>query len=481
VREPTDVTPCDLAEVTSWDADVDVVVVGFGAAGSAAAFTAADAGARVLVTERTGGAGGAAALAEGIVYLGGGTPIQEACGFADTTENMFAYMMAACGPDPDEEKIARYCAESLGHFDWLVARGVPFDPTFCAETSMAPDGTEGLVYSGGEDAYPFNEIAAPAPRGHLAMTKRSTGWLLMQHLAAAATGAGAQAWLNTRVDRLVVDDGRVVGVQGQRFGDTVSLRARRGVVLTAGGFIFNDDMLRQHCPPLVRGNYKVGTEGDDGRGIRMAQALGAAVRNMYAGEVSLPITPPRGLIHGILVNGKGQRFINEDTYMGRVGQSALYSQDGEVYLILDEASYEVNWMGLAATWVCETPAQLESEIGLPAGSLQATVALYNRHAESHADPLFHKGASWVRPLVPPLGAIDVRLTAAPYAPFTLGGLQTTVDGEVLSLNGDPIPGLFAAGRTTAGVCAFGYASGLSIGDSTMFGRFAGARAGTASD
>ena len=163
------------------------------------------------------------------------------------------------------------------------------------------------------------------------------------------------------------------GVQGQRFGETVSLRARRGVVLTAGGFIFNDDMLRKHSPPLVRGTFKVGTEGDDGRGIRMAQALGASVRNMYAGEVSLPITPPRSLIHGILVNGKGQRFINEDTYMGRVGQSALYEQDGEVYLIVDEASYEVNWMGLAATWVCATTAELEAEMGLPTGSLQATV------------------------------------------------------------------------------------------------------------
>jgi 3-oxo-5alpha-steroid 4-dehydrogenase len=82
----------------------------------------------------------------------------------------------------------------------------------------------------------------------------------------------------------------------------------------------------------------------------------------------------------------------------------------------------------------------------------------------------------VRPLVPPLGAFDLRVGPAPYAPFTLGGLETSVEGEVRDLMGDPIPGLFAAGRTTAGVCAFGYASGLSIGDSTMFGRFAGARA-----
>jgi 3-oxo-5alpha-steroid 4-dehydrogenase len=476
VSQPTDVTPCDATEIRTWDDTADVVVVGFGAAGSTAAFTAASAGARVLVTERTGGPGGAAALAEGIVYLGGGTPVQQACGFPDSADDMYRYMMAACGPDPDQVKIARYCAESLGHFDWLVERGVPFDPRFCSDTSMAPAGTEGLVYSGGEDAYPFNQISRPAPRGHLARTKRSTGWLLMEILAAAATGAGAAVSLDTRVDRLVVGDGRVVGVQGQRFGETVTLRAHRGVVLTAGGFIFNDDMLRQHCPPLVKGTFKVGTEGDDGRGIRMAQAIGASVRNMYAGEVSLPITPPRTLIHGILVNGHGQRFINEDTYMGRVGQASLYEQDGEVFLIVDEASYEVNWMGLAASWVCETVAQLEAEIGLPPGSLESTVALYNRHAATGEDPLFHKGPTWVRPLVPPIGAIDLRLGPAPYAPFTLGGLETTVDGAVLNLAGTAIPGLFAAGRTTAGVCAFGYASGLSIGDSTMFGRFAGASA-----
>ena len=340
---------------------------------------------------------------------------------------------------------------------------------------MAPSGTEGLVYSGGEDAYPFDQIARPAPRGHLAKTKRSTGWLLMQILAAAATEAGARVSPDTRADRLVVEDGRVVGVQAQRFGQTVSLRARSGVVLTAGGFIFNDDMLRQHCPPLVRGTFKVGTEGDDGRGIRMAQAIGASVRNMYAGEVSLPITPPRQLIHGILVNGRGQRFINEDTYMGRVGQSALYGQDGEIYLVVDEAAYEVNWMGLAASWVCETAEQLESEIGLPPGSLQATVDLYNRHAARGEDPMFHKGRPGCARSSPRSG----RWTCASVPPRTLPSPwagSTTVEGEVLDLDGDAIPGLFAAGRTTAGVCSFGYASGLSIGDSTIFGRFAGRRA-----
>jgi len=468
--------PLELAEVGSFDVETDVLGAGFGAGGSCAGHAAREVGAEVLVAERASGAGGAAALSEGIVYLGGGTPVQTACGFTDSVDNMVRYLLAACGPEPDEAKVVAYAEGSLGHFDWLVARGVEYDPRLDAETQMAPSGTEGLVWSGGEDAWPFNEIAVPAPRGHLAKTKRSTGWLLMQKLAEAATRAGADVSYDTRVERLIVEDGRVVGAVATRYGERVSVKAHRGVVLTAGGFIWNDEMLRHHAPTLLLGTWKVGTEADDGRGIEMAQAMGARVKNMHAGEVSLPIIPPRQLIEGIIVDGAGQRFINEDTYMGRVGQAALYERNATCFLVIDEAGYEPNWMGLEASWVCETVDELEVEIGLPVGSLGATLALYNRHAESGGDPVFHKRPERVRPLIPPLGAFDLRRGSAPYAPFTLGGLETTVAGEVLDLSGVPIPGLFAAGRCTAGICSFGYASGLSLGDSTLFGRFAGSTA-----
>ncbi len=470
------IRPLEVAEVGSFDLTTDVLVVGFGAAGSCAAHAAREAGAEVLIVERASGPGGAAASSEGIVYLGGGTPVQRACGFEDSVDNMTRYLLAACGPEPDEAKVVAYAEASLGHFDWLTERGVEYDARLDVETQMAPAGTEGLVWSGGEDAWPFNEIAVPAPRGHLARTKRSTGWLLMQCLAGAALGAGAAVSTDTRVDRLVVDDGRVVGVLASRFGERLAVKARRGVVLSAGGFIWNDGMLRRHAPQLLLGTWKVGTEADDGRGIEMAQAVGARVKNMHAGEVALPVIPPRQLIEGIIVDGSGQRFINEDTYMGRVGQAALYGRDATCFLVIDEAGYTPNWMGLEASWVCETVGALEVEIGLPPGSLEATLDLYNRHAETGSDPVFYKRPGRVRPLRAPLGAFDLRRGSAPYAPFTLGGLETTVAGEVLDLAGAPIPGLFAAGRTTAGVCSFGYASGLSLGDSTLFGRFAGATA-----
>ncbi len=466
----------DLADVGPASTETDVIVVGFGAAGTCAAHAAREAGAEVLALERSAGAGGAAALAEGIIYLGGGTPVQRACGFEDSVENMAAYLMAACGPEPDEAKVVAYAEGSLEHFDWLVARGVEFDARLDVETQMAPRDTHGLVWSGGENAWPFSEIATPAPRGHLAKTKNSTGWLLMKTLAEACVAAGVDVSYDTRVTSLVVDEGRVVGVVAQSYGTESVYLARRGVVLTAGGFIWNDEMLRRHAPTLLRGTWKVGTEADDGRAIEMAQSVGAQVKNMHVGEVSLPIIPPRDLIQGIIVNGHGQRFINEDTYMGRVGQAALYEQDATCFLVVDEAAYQPNWMGLSATWVCETAAELEAEMGLPAGSLEATVDLYNRHAAHGEDPMFHKAAEWVRPLVPPLGAFDLRPGVAPYAPFTLGGLETLVSGEVVSLEGGVVEGLFAAGRTTSGICSFGYASGLSIGDSTLFGRFAGRRA-----
>ena len=109
------VAPRQRRDVPAFHHSVDVVVVGFGAAGTCAAYEAASAGASVLVLERTGGAGGAAALAEGIVYLGGGTPTQVAAGVTDTPEAMEAYLLAACGPAPDRAKIAAYVAGSLEH------------------------------------------------------------------------------------------------------------------------------------------------------------------------------------------------------------------------------------------------------------------------------------------------------------------------------------------------------------------------------
>jgi 3-oxo-5alpha-steroid 4-dehydrogenase len=479
---PNPTRPVAHSSVTRWDLTADVVVVGYGIAGVCAAIEAARAGADALILERTGGWGGAAALSGGWVYLGGGTPLQRALGFEDTAENMKAFMTAALGPEVDEAKIDAYCTGSVAHFNWLVEAGVVFKEEFWGEPGWEVPHDEGLGYSGGENAAPFNRLATPAPRGHVPQMQdkqigvRGAGFKLMEPLVATAEALGVRAEYDLRVSALVHDGDRVTGVAARRYGTTVTARARRGVVLTSGSFAYNREMVAAYAPRLV-GRPAAAIEEHDGAGILMAQGLGAALAHMDATEVAF-FGDPQMMARGILVNGRGQRFIAEDTYGGRIGQSVLIQQDNQAFLLMDERAHEqalatetsTPYFRQPPTWVAETTSELEEEMQLPEGALTSTVQVYNRHAARGSDPLLGKKKQWLRPLTGPIAAWDMRgFTAG----FTLGGLRTDDRSRVLHADGDPIPGLFAAGRCTAGVCAGGYASGTSLGDGSFFGRRAG--------
>jgi 3-oxo-5alpha-steroid 4-dehydrogenase len=484
------VAPLDLAEVSTWDGEADVVVIGYGVAGASVALSAAAEGADVLVLERTGGWGGAAALSGGFVYLGGGTPLQEECGFDDTAEEMFKFLVAAMGPGADEDKIRLYCDGSVGHYQWLVDNGVEFNPEFYPHQAHEPLNGEGLMYSGGENAWPFNTIARPAPRGHVAskprshssaesdQTERSGGYWLMEPLVRRCTELGLQVEYDVRTDQLIVDpDGRVRGVRGISAGRVVNYRARRGVVMAAGSFMYNEDMMARFAPDMLR-RPGAAVESHDGHCIRMAHAMGADLGRMDGCEVWSTAIAPELLHQGIVVNEFGQRFVTEDTYPGRVSQFIRYRADDRAYLVIDDEINESTELGplsrqFARTTpiaVADTIAEIEREVGLPDGALEATVTLYNRHAENGHDPVFHKNAASVKPLRPPFGVIDLGRRASG---FTLGGLRITVDGQVLHVAGHVIPGLFAAGRTASGIPVWGYASGASLGDGSFFGRRAG--------
>ena len=481
--------PQHAADVASYDEQVDVLVVGFGCAGASAAWEAATAGADVLVLERASGPGGTSALSGGELYLGGGTALQQSCGFADTAEQMAAFLRAALGPGVDEDKLLAYCAGSVEHFTWLADLGVPFTPSLYDDPSWMPPTNDGLMWLG-ERSWPFTELATPAPRGHRPATGHFGGHLLMAALSAAATAAGARTATDTYAERLVVEDGRVVGVVARQYGEERTYRARRGVVLSTGGFVDDEQMLAQHAPRLV-GMDKISCGGEDGSGIRMAQALGAGLRHMGAGQVGFHAVPAL-MARGLVVNRHGQRFINEDTYPGRIGQAALFQQEMACWLVLDERGFEEvpdgeRW-GVQPHHVAETLAELEQLVGMAPGALQTTVTTYNEHAAQGRDPYFHKDARWLRPLQPPYAVIDPRRSfrgpndppvGSGAAVFTLGGLATDVDGRVLHVDGTAIEGLYAAGRATSGLAAWGYISGTSLGDGTFFGRAAGRSAATA--
>ncbi|WP_433205334.1 FAD-dependent oxidoreductase [Nocardia sp. CA-107356] len=487
VRKP--VAPRAAAEVKSYDIETDVLVVGYGCAGACAAYEAATAGAEVLVVDRAGGPGGASAMSGGEIYLGGGTPIQHACGFDDSPEQMAAFLIAALGPGADQQKIVHYSEHSVGHFHWLVDRGVPFKPSLWDAPAWVPPTDDGLMWLG-ENSWPFTELATPAPRGHRPTANDFGGKLLLDCLVSAAESVGVTAQYDTYVTNLIVsEDGSVVGVVARRYGSELTIRARRGCVLTTGGFIDNDDMLAAHAPRLL-GHTKVSAGTDDGSGIRIAQAAGAAVRHMSAGQVGASLIPGFAA-RGMIVNDRGQRFVNEDTYPGRIGQAALFRQGMNVWVVLDEQGYEQvpereRW-GVRPTHVAESIDELDEQLGLPPGALAATITRYNEFAARGGDPDFHKARRWLRPLTPPLAAIDVKAGVRPPSEsgdrrgtgasvFTLGGLHTTIDGHVLDIDGTPIPRLFAAGRASSGLHGEGYISGTSLGDGTFFGRRAGAAA-----
>ncbi|GII64318.1 putative fumarate reductase/succinate dehydrogenase [Sphaerisporangium krabiense] len=478
--------PVPVSRVHHWAAEADVLVAGNGCAGASASIEAVAAGAEVLVVDAAGGWGGATAMSGGEIYLGGGTSVQKACGFEDSVDAMYAFLKLATGPDPAEDKLAVYCEGSLEHFDWLVRCGVTFVPKLWTEPSWEAPTGYGLMYTGGENAYPFAGLVPPAPRGHIVHMEdklpgeRSAGWMLIKNLTATQERAGVEVRYNTRAERLVVDGERVVGAEVVTFGERYFVRARRGVVLAAGGFAANPAMLSQHAPRLATGTFLVGTDNDDGRGIRMGQAVGAAVRHMDAGLAAFPADPAL-LYRSLLLNGRGHRFINEDTYPGRVGQATVFQQDRKAFLLYDETTNEeaarLAEHVVQPTWVSDDLGELEKEMGIAPGVLAGTVAVYNAGAERGEDPEWHKAAQWLRPLEPPYGVLDLR--EAPYGVFTIGGLHTSTRGEVLNAEGDPIPGLFAAGRTTSGIPSWGYCSGTSLGDSTFFGRRAGRAVATA--
>jgi 3-oxo-5alpha-steroid 4-dehydrogenase len=476
-------TPALEVSDVRFDETVDVAVVGLGVAGSSAVVGARQAGADVLAVEHGAGPGGTSANSGGLIYLGGGTALQRACGFHDSVENMAAFLRGALGPGEDEGRVDAYCEGSPDHFDWLVSIGVPFRAAFCDEPNRESADDAGLLFSGGEDSYPFDEIADPVPRGHKPQRIDAAGGFLMECLGAAVAASSARVMSETRAEALVVDGGEVVGLQVRTDDGTRAFRARGGVILAAGGFIFNDSMVAEHCPTahVPDPAWRIGTPNDDGRGIRMGVGAGAATARLSAFECALPLGPPHRLARGILVNRRGERFINEDTYTGRIGLHALRDNDGFVYMITDDVIHERNLLGLRIGFAATTAEELAVDLDLPPEALARTVRDYNDGAARGEDPQFHKRAPFLQPIgVPPasgIGAIDLRVDhGAIYATFTLGGLVTDPDGAALDSTGRALSGLYAAGRTAASLAASHYASGISLGDGSFFGRRAGIHA-----
>jgi succinate dehydrogenase/fumarate reductase flavoprotein subunit len=473
--------PVAESDVTEWSDEVDVLVVGFGMGGGCAAVEAAAAGARVLVVERAAVGGGTTVMAGGHFYLGGGTAVQQATGHHDSAQEMAKYLTAV-SREPEPDKITAYCEGSVGHFDWLEGLGFEFERSFYPEKAVIQPETQGLMFTGNEKVWPFKDLAAPAPRGHKVPVPGDTGGakIVIDLLVRRAAELGVDVRYETGATALVIDDaGAVAGITWRRFDETGAIRAR-AVVIAAGGFVMNKEMVAQNVPQLAEKPFVLGSTYDDGLGIRLGVSAGAATRHMDQAFVTCPVYPPAQLLSGVIVNANGQRFVAEDSYHSRTSAFVLEQPGSVAYLIVDAEHMQRPEFPLAPLidgW--ETVAEMEAALGIPAGNLAATLERYSEHAAKGEDPDFHKAVEWLAPqLTGPWGAFDLRLGKALYAGFTIGGLRTSLDGQVLREDASVIGGLYAAGACAANLAqdGKGYSSGTQLGEASFFGRRAGRHA-----
>jgi 3-oxo-5alpha-steroid 4-dehydrogenase len=495
----------------------DVVIVGFGAAGACAALEAADAGADVVIVERFAG-GGASAVSGGVVYAGGGTRQQLDAGVEDTVDAMYAYLRLEAGDVVAEKTLRRFCEGSQEMITWLEGNGVPFEGSLCPHKTSYPSDKHYLYYSGSEAAGGFRDAAKPAPRGHRVKGPGTSGKLLMARLAAAVRERGIRVLTQTHARTLIRDDeGRVTGLvvdtlagapagvraRHRRLAQyaakpgiyvpslrkSLRISARRGVVLAAGGFIANRELVREHAP-AYRGGLALGTSADNGSGIRLGVEAGGATGELGRISAWRFVTPPSAFLGGIIVDAEGKRVIDESRYGAAVGEKLIEEHGSKGWLLVDapivaEArrdgraqSQWFQWLQLRyllrrGRVLGTTLDEVAGKAGIDAAGLRASVEAYH----GGEDPM-GKPAEFARRLEnPPFSLIDISVRpnlGYPTPMLTLGGLLVDEDtGAVRSAAGEPIAGLYAAGRTAVGICSRSYVSGLSLADCVFSGRRAG--------
>ncbi|NNH68435.1 FAD-binding protein [Nocardia uniformis] len=456
----------------TWDSSADVVVVGYGGAGVTAALAAREAGAEVLAIDRFGG-GGATALSGGIVYAGGGTWVQRAAGVEDDVDGMQAYLRAEVGDAVSEQTLRRFCEESATMIDWLTSHGVPFEASLCPYKTSYPTDDHYLYYSGSENSGRFRDLTTPRQRGHRAHGPGVSGKKIFEPLAASAAAHGVRVQTGTRATRLIVEAGRVVGVEAttlaqapaavrrrfaalarisakpgvyhpglrravqfaldrieRRHGVAVRLRARSGVILTTGGFIANGEMVRQHAPnyPWAEG-LPLGTAGCDGSGIAMGEAVGGATGKMDAISTWRFIAPPSAFFGSIAVDANGQRMIDESRYGAALGAAIATSPGNRAWLLLDanlaaESRTQIRpqsvWFQRMQTErllrvgriTGDSIEEVAARAGIDPAGLRETVDAHNRAIEEDRPDPMGKPADIRRPIrTGPFALLDISFKA----------------------------------------------------------------------
>lgn len=527
------------ADSLPWDDHCDWLVAGFGGAGASSAIEAASRGLKVLAVDRFAG-GGATTLSGGVVYAGGGTPYQQQAGYSDSSDAMFNYLRQEVGNAVSPQTLKSFCEGSVEQLAWLEHQGVRFEASVPPYKTSYPSDQFYLYYSGNEALGSYTAHAAAAPRGHRCKGAGMSGANLFAALKRSALALGVRLHSQCEVRRLVLDDNdQVIGVQawqlppGSRaarqharlsrwagaihmyapaLADTLRarqrrieqhsavprlIRATRGVLLSCGGFIFNRALVSQHAPQYLAG-LPLGATGCDGSGIALGQSVGGCPTRMEKVSAWRFINPPLAWARGLIVNGHGQRYANEEQYGATLGHAMVEEQKGRAILILNRALVceALRQIGPGKVWQFQrlpvllnllfnarrshSLVGLAKRSGLPPEALRQSVERYSRAARGETADEFGKSATMLASLEQgPWYALDLSFDSKlfPCPVITLGGLKVCEhSGQVLDPQGTSIRGLYSAGRNAVGVASNLYVSGLSLADCIYSGRRAATHA-----
>ena len=536
---------------------VDVVVLGTGAAGLTAALAAHDGGARVAVLEKAEQVGGTSAWSGGHVWIPN-NPYMAAIGASDSPAQALTYIMSLSRGMIEQPLIEAYLEAGPEMVRFLDSQaGTEFYPV-ADFPDYHPEHPGGLPQGGRTlecPLFPFAELGAWAdrvspspyfPTLHITMSEtplgravpeipsdaeferrairdeRGLGQALIGRLLKACLDRGIEPQTSTRARQLLIADGRVAGVLVETPHGEREIRAAGGVVLATGGFEWNEDYKRA----FLRGplTHPVSMPTNTGDGLYMAMKAGAMLGNMReawwlpAGELPEGINAMnRFMLAGdrsrprtIMVNAAGRRFSNEAANYNAFG-GAFHQEDVArfdyanlpCWMVFDQEYFRrystpgVPWVtapdGGVPEWITSssTIGGLAEKLGIPAAALEETVDRWNKSVAEGRDSDFHRGESahdlwWGDPTY--RGQVQATLGPLDDGPFyavpvksgalgTKGGPRVDVNGQVQDLDGQSIPGLYAAGNVMASPFGMTYGgAGGTLGPAMVFGYLAGRHA-----
>lgn len=489
--------------------DVDIVVVGAGGAGLISAITATDEGAKVLVVESQALAGGNSVRSTGGMNAGK-TEFQDANEFGEDAgvEKTLASAESFTGANEDvikelaatvKEQWDEYKANPEGYFDseelfeldtMIGGKGLNNPELVATLVENSADAIDWLEENGAT----LHNVAAfggaSVKRIHRPVNDEgktvSVGAYLLPILEKDANDRNIDILFNTIATEILVEDGAAVGIvaTGAK-GETVTVNAK-AVVLAAGGFGGNNDMIKE-LNPLLDGYITTNAPGIKGQGILMATAIGANTVDMEQiqlhptvhvaddGSANLITEGLRG-DGAILVNKQAMRFYDEVSTRDKVSNAENEQTDGMAWLIVDQKMMDASTVIQGYNnkgWMVsgETPEALAEAMDVDGVVLAETLEKWNGYVAAKEDPDFGR-TSFAAPLEGTLYA----LTVQPGVHHTMGGLEINANAEVLDTDGNVITGLFAAGEITGGVHGANRLGGNAVADFTVFGRIAGASA-----